>query len=79
MNKEVLRLIIIYIIIVTFVILATIGQYPLLITALTIAIVTVIMGAKIKFLDDPKRFILYGLIRSIICIGVFVLLLLLGF
>jgi hypothetical protein len=79
MSKKVLRLIIIYIIVVTFVILAAIGQYPLLVTALTIAIVTVIIGAKIKFLDDSKKFILYGLIGSLICIAIFAILLLLGF
>lgn len=79
MSKKVSRLIIIYIIVVTFVILEAIGQYPLLVTALTIAIVTVIIGAKIKFLDDSKKFILYGLIGSLICIAIFALLLLLGF
>lgn len=73
MDKGIVRLILVYFVTVIFILLLTLGQYPIIITVLTVSIVTAIFFAKIKFFTEPRNFVIYGLLWSIVCILVFIL------
>lgn len=68
---DVKRLTITYILTVIFIIVVSIGRYPLSIVVFVVLAFTAIIIAKIKYFNDLGRFIIYGFLWCIILLCLF--------